>query len=81
MKARLANLEMGEAERKKIRQKTKARLDELEAKVDAFFKSQWKELDADISKRTESLKAHLTCPSTKEAVCRFYSILRINVHW
>jgi len=70
MKARLTNLQMGEEGRTQKRQQTKARPDEIESIVDAFFKGQRKNLDADISKRTESLKAHLTCPSTREAVCR-----------
>ena len=76
MKARLANLQIGEKERREKRQKTKARLDKIEAKVDAFFKGQRKELDADVIERTKSLKLHLTCTSTKDAVCRFYFIFK-----
>jgi len=71
MKARLTNLQMDEEERTQKWQQTKARLDEIESNVVAFFKGQRKELDANISDRTEKLKAHLTCPSTKEAICRF----------
>jgi len=70
MKARLSNLQMGEEKRMQNSKQIKAKLNKIESSLDAFFKGLRNEIDVDIRKRTESLKAHLTCSDTREAICR-----------
>jgi len=79
MKARLTNLQMREEERVHHIMQMQARLCEIEKNVDEFFQRLRKELDSDINKHKESLKAHLTCPTTRETICRFVSFVGVRI--